>query len=96
MRGVIEHINKSPAKQAFDESTFEEFGRFLKLKNAPTHRWSSNEIVLERVLKLWQNIEVAYASELASRSAVQISQWNRQKAVDFFDRVNESRLMFLS
>ena len=40
-----------------DAETLEAFGRFLKLKNSPAHRWAAVEEVLERLLVLWNVLE---------------------------------------
>lgn len=60
LRKTVERINKSThTKARFEEAVQEEFGRFLKLSNAPGHRWASVEGVLRRVLQLWAQLQAA-------------------------------------
>ena len=51
VRSVVETINKSEAlKDIVDAFTKDEFSYFIKQKNAPGHRWSSNVVVLEQLI----------------------------------------------
>lgn len=62
VRSTTEKVNKSGnLKTLFDELTLAEFGAYRKLKNAPAHRWSSSELVLEQLLLLWSVLVAAFA-----------------------------------
>ena len=62
VRTLIESLNKSGLlKRLYEDAVVEEFGRYLKLRNSPTHRWASIEDVLANILKKWDAIEKAYS-----------------------------------
>ena len=64
VRSVVETINKSEAlKDIVDAFTKDEFGYFIKQKNAPGHRWSSNAIVLERLIGAHSPIVSAFRQQ---------------------------------
>lgn len=61
VRSLIETVNKSGGLKAlFDETVFATFGRMLKLKSSPSHRWAAIEDVFERVLILWKSLEESF------------------------------------
>lgn len=58
---VIESLNKSKTmKHTFEERCAKEIGKVLKVRNSPTHRWSSLDDVLVRLLRIWDHIIFAY------------------------------------
>lgn len=60
-RKVIETLNKSKAlKHTFEEKCLKELGKTLKVRNSPSHRWSSLDDVLARILRVWDHIVFAY------------------------------------
>ena len=63
IKKVIESVNKSDILQkAFEEQMLGHVEVYLKLINAPQHRWSSTALVLERILICWDNLIQAYQS----------------------------------
>ena len=64
VRSVVETINKSEAlKDIVDAFTKDEFGYFIKQKNASGHRWSSNAVVLERLIGAHSPIVSAFRQQ---------------------------------
>jgi hypothetical protein len=60
-RKVIETLNKSKAlKHTYEQQCMKELGKALKVRNSPTHRWSSLDDVLARILRVWDVIVFAY------------------------------------
>jgi len=60
-RKVIETVNKSKVlKLNVDKNMLNDYGRVIKLKNSPSHRWSAVEDVLLRLLKHWNSISNAF------------------------------------
>jgi hypothetical protein len=56
-RRVIESINKSKSlKHTYEQKCSKELGKTLKVRNSPTHRWSSTDDVLARILRVWDHI----------------------------------------
>jgi hypothetical protein len=60
-RKVVESVNKSKLlKMKLEEGMRKDFGNVVKLRNSPTHRWSSVEDALVRLLKYWKQVTSAY------------------------------------
>jgi len=58
---VIETVNKSKVlKLKVDNNMIHDYGRVIKLKNSPSHRWSAVKDVLLCLLKHWNAISNAF------------------------------------
>jgi hypothetical protein len=58
---VTETVNKSKLlKLKVDSNMIADYGRVIKLKNSPSHRWSAVEDVLVRLLRHWNAISNAF------------------------------------
>jgi hypothetical protein len=54
-------VNKSKRlKESIEEKMRKQFGRAVKLRNSPAHRWSAMEDVFVRVLQYWEIIEQSF------------------------------------
>ncbi|PTQ29026.1 hypothetical protein MARPO_0149s0019 [Marchantia polymorpha] len=61
IKKVIESVNKSEYLQgAFEAAMIDKFSVYLKLLNAPQHRWSATALVLEQLLLCWDPLKLAY------------------------------------
>jgi hypothetical protein len=62
-RKVAESVNKSKLlKMKLEQAMKNDFGTIVKLRNSPTHHWSSVKDVLVHLLKYWNQLIVAYNS----------------------------------
>jgi hypothetical protein len=62
-RKVVESVNKSKLlKRKLEEAMKKEHGAVVKMRNSPTHRWSSIEDALVHLLKYWKQLILAYNS----------------------------------
>ncbi len=60
-RKIIEKVNKSKRlKESIEEKMRKRFGRAVKLRNSPAHRWSAMEDVFVRLLQYWEIIEQSF------------------------------------
>lgn len=60
-RKLIEKVNKSKRlKENIEQQMKQDFGKVVKLKNSPAHRWSAMEDVFVRLLKYWNQISKGF------------------------------------
>jgi hypothetical protein len=58
---VVETVNKSKLlKIRVDNNMLTDFGKIIKLRNSPNHRWSAMEDVLVRLLQFWNPLSNAF------------------------------------
>lgn len=63
-RKVIEKINKSKVLKALlEHNLLTEFGKVMKLRNSPSHRWAAAEDVFIRLLRCWNQIRNAFMED---------------------------------
>jgi hypothetical protein len=63
-RKVIEKVNKSKTlKMTAEKNILTEFGRNMKLRNSPSHRWAATEDVFIRLLRCWSAIRNSFLEE---------------------------------
>jgi len=63
-RKVIEKVNKSKTlKVTLETKLLTEFGRNMKLRNSPSHRWAATEDVFVRLLRCWNAIRNSFLEE---------------------------------
>jgi len=63
-RKVIEKVNKSKTlKLTLENKLAAEFGKNMKLRNSPSHRWSATEDVFVWLLRCWAQIRSSFNDE---------------------------------
>ncbi len=63
-RKVIEKVNKSKTlKINLEKKLLKEFGKNMKLRNSPSHRWAATEDVFVRLLRCWGQIRNSFSEE---------------------------------
>ncbi len=63
-RKVIEKVNKSKTiKLTLEKKLLTDFGRNMKLRNSPNHRWSATEDVFVHLLRCWGQVRNSFVEE---------------------------------
>jgi len=63
-RKVVERVNKSKnLKITHEKKLLTGFGKNMKLRNSPSHRWSATEEVFVRLLRYWGQIRNSFVEE---------------------------------
>lgn len=89
IRKVIESVNKSEALQAsYQAAMLESFAVYLKLINAPQHRWASTAAVLERLLLFWDEVRQAHRD---NRREFPLSDQDRRMCVEAYSLIKPVR-----
>ena len=89
IKKVIESVNKSEYLQAaFESAMLEQFEVYLKLLNAPQHRWSATALVLERLLLCWEAVKLAF---LKCNRPFPLSDADRDLCIEFYSVINPVR-----
>ncbi|BBN06969.1 hypothetical protein MPTK1_3g25400 [Marchantia polymorpha subsp. ruderalis] len=89
IKKIIEAVNKSEYLQsALEEACLQLFEQYLKLLNAPQHRWSSTALVLERMLICWDAILQAYREV---NRHVPLSDNDRTVCIEFYSLIHPVR-----
>jgi hypothetical protein len=61
---VVEKVNKSKVlKTILEKKLLTDFGRVMKLRNSPNHRWSATEDVFICLLRCWNQIRNAFMED---------------------------------
>ena len=89
IKKVIESINKSEYwHSAFEAETIDRFKQYLKLLNAPQHRWSATALVLECMLLCWDAVKLPY---LNCKRSFPLTDEDRVQCLEFYSIIEPVR-----